>query len=117
MHLPRLRTLALSPGCRSTSASRARRLSTVPNPLPAAFLRGGTSKGVFINAAHLPADRAAWAPAFLRLMGSPDAEHGRQLDGMGGGVSSLSKICVVGPPAPERAGDVDVEYTFCQVGG
>ncbi len=44
-------------------------------------------------------------------MGSPDP-HGRQLDGMGGGVSSLSKVCVVGPPTRD---DADVDYTFAQV--
>lgn len=49
-------------------------------------------------------------------MGSPDPEHGRQLNGMGGGVSSLSKINVVGPPADTRKSSVDVEYTFVQVG-
>lgn len=45
-------------------------------------------------------------------MGSPDP-NGRQLDGMGGGISSLSKICVIGPPS--RA-DADVDYTFAQIG-
>jgi hypothetical protein len=51
-------------------------------------------------------------------MGSPDAQHGRQLNGMGGGVSSLSKICVVGSPseALQSSAEVDVEYTFAQVG-
>lgn len=50
-------------------------------------------------------------------MGSPDPVHGRQLNGMGGGVSSLSKVCVVGPPAAaQRARGADVEYTFIQVG-
>lgn len=50
-------------------------------------------------------------------MGSPDPEHGRQLNGMGGGVSSLSKICVVGTPsAPQKARGIQVEYTFVQVG-
>ncbi|CDO74672.1 hypothetical protein BN946_scf184828.g12 [Trametes cinnabarina] len=50
-------------------------------------------------------------------MGSPDPQYRRQLNGMGGGVSSLSKICVVGPPSPSaRAFEVDVEYTFVQVG-
>ncbi|KAK7012259.1 putative isomerase YraM [Favolaschia claudopus] len=50
-------------------------------------------------------------------MGSPDQEYGRQLNGMGGGVSSLSKICVVGPASPEqRAQGIAVEYTFVQVG-
>jgi hypothetical protein len=50
-------------------------------------------------------------------MGSPDAQYGRQLNGMGGGVSSLSKICVVGAPSEEqKAAGIDVEYTFAQVG-
>jgi 2-methylaconitate cis-trans-isomerase PrpF len=53
------------------------------------------------------------------MMGSPDAQYGRQLNGMGGGVSSLSKICVVGAPpsgAAQKAAGIDVEYTFAQVG-
>jgi hypothetical protein len=52
------------------------------------------------------------------MMGSPDAQYGRQLNGMGGGVSSLSKICVVGAPsgAGQKAAGIDVEYTFAQVG-
>ncbi len=44
-------------------------------------------------------------------MGSPDP-YGRQLDGMGGGVSSVSKVCIIGPSARE---DADVDYTFAQV--
>lgn len=93
------------------------KMSTVQNPLPASFLRGGTSKGVFISKDTLPPDRADWAPIFLGIMGSPDAEYGRQLDGMGGGVSSLSKVMVVGPPSPaQRVQGIDAEYTFAQVG-
>ncbi|PPQ91262.1 hypothetical protein CVT25_006379 [Psilocybe cyanescens] len=89
----------------------------VPDPLPATFLRGGTSKGVFLNQASLPSDRAEWNPIFLGIMGSPDAEYGRQLNGMGGGVSSLSKIMVISAPTEEqRAQGIDVEYTFVQVG-
>ena len=84
-----------------------------PNPIPATFLRGGTSKGIFLNRAVLPADRKKWDPIFLGIMGSPDPHHGRQLNGMGGGVSSLSKIIVVGPSSLEG---VDMEYTFAQVG-
>ena len=92
-------------------------LSTIPNPLPATFLRGGTSKGIYLKQELLPSDRAEWEPIFLGIMGSPDPEHGRQLNGMGGGVSSLSKICVVGSPSEElHAQGIDVEYTFCQVG-
>src|SRR5262249_18891855 len=59
----------------------------------------------------LPADRAAWDGIFLAALGSPDP-NGRQLDGLGGGISSLSKIAVVGPPTAAHA---DVDYTFGQV--
>lgn len=77
----------------------------------AAFIRGGTSNAVVFRAADLPADRASWPALFAAVMGSPDPNM-RQLDGMGGGVSSLSKICVIGPSS--RA-DADVDYTFAQV--
>ena len=87
------------------------------NPIPATFLRGGTSKGVFINRSDLPEDQSQWDPIFLGIMGSPDPEHGRQLNGMGGGISSLSKICVVGAPSTEqRQAGIDATYTFVQVG-
>lgn len=79
--------------------------------LPAVFARGGTSKALLFHRRDLPADREKWAPIFLAAMGSPDP-NGRQLDGMGGGTSSLSKICVVGPPTRD---DADVDYTFAQV--
>lgn len=78
---------------------------------PAAFIRGGTSKAIVFHARDLPEDRREWDAIFLSAMGSPD-EYGRQLNGMGGGVSSLSKVCVVGPPSVEGA---DVDYTFVQV--
>ena len=78
--------------------------------LPAVFMRGGTSRAVMFHANHLP-DRAQWDPIFLAAMGSPDP-NGRQLDGMGGGVSSLSKVCVLAPSDRE---DADVDYTFAQV--
>ncbi|MCJ2011211.1 2-methylaconitate cis-trans isomerase PrpF family protein [Methylobacterium sp. J-076] len=79
--------------------------------LPAAFMRGGTSKALMLRRADLPGPLADWAPAFLSLMGSPDP-HGRQLDGMGGGLSSVSKICVV---EPSSRPDADIDYTFVQV--
>jgi 2-methylaconitate cis-trans-isomerase PrpF len=79
--------------------------------IPAVFMRGGTSKALVFHARDLPAERAAWDPIFLAAMGSPDP-YGRQLNGMGGGVSSLSKVCVVGPPSRDGA---DVDYTFAQV--
>ncbi|SEF47954.1 2-methylaconitate cis-trans isomerase PrpF family protein [Bosea lathyri] len=79
--------------------------------LRATFMRGGTSKAVVFNSRDLPADPALWDPIFLAVMGSPDA-NGRQLNGMGGGLSSVSKICVVGPPTRP---DADIDYTFAQV--
>lgn len=79
--------------------------------LPAVFMRGGTSNAVVFNQRDLPQDRALWDEIFLAAIGSPDP-NGRQLDGMGGGVSSLSKVCVVGPPTRP---DADIDYTFAQV--
>jgi 2-methylaconitate cis-trans-isomerase PrpF len=79
--------------------------------LPAVFMRGGTSKAVIFHARHLPAAREEWEAIFLSALGSPDPNM-RQLDGMGGGISSLSKVCVVGPPTHP---DADVDYTFAQV--
>lgn len=80
--------------------------------IPAVFMRGGTSKAVMFHARDLPAERDAWAPIFRSAIGANDPS-GRQLDGMGGGVSSLSKVCVIGPPT--RA-DADVDFTFAQIG-
>jgi 2-methylaconitate cis-trans-isomerase PrpF len=79
--------------------------------IKAVFMRGGTSKAVVFRRSDLPSDPAAWDDIFLAVMGSPDP-NGRQLDGMGGGISSLSKICVVGPPSRP---DADIDYTFAQV--
>ncbi|WP_025596534.1 2-methylaconitate cis-trans isomerase PrpF family protein [Burkholderia sp. WSM2230] len=81
------------------------------NRYRAAFIRGGTSKAIVFHSKDLPPDRAAWDDIFLAAMGTPDS-YGRQLNGMGGGVSSLSKVCVVGPPG---VADADVDYTFAQV--
>lgn len=79
--------------------------------IKAAFYRGGTSKAVVFNGADLPADRALRDKIFLHVMGSPDP-YGRQLDGMGGGLSSLSKVAIVEPSSRE---DADVDYTFVQI--
>lgn len=79
--------------------------------IPAVFMRGGSSKGVFFHARDLPADRADIDPILLAVLGSPDP-YGRQLDGMGGGLSSLSKAVIVGPPTRP---DCDVDFTFAQV--
>ncbi len=79
--------------------------------IPAMFMRGGTSKALMFRRADLPASRSDWDPILLAAMGSPD-RNGRQLNGMGGGTSSLSKVCVVGPPSRT---DVDIDFTFAQV--
>ncbi|KAF2200521.1 DUF453-domain-containing protein [Delitschia confertaspora ATCC 74209] len=78
----------------------------------AAYYRGGTSRAVIFQTKDLPRDRSKWGPIFLQVMGSPDP-YGRQLDGMGAGVSSLSKICLVEPSERE---DADVDYTFVGIG-
>ncbi|OJJ42917.1 hypothetical protein ASPZODRAFT_154897 [Penicilliopsis zonata CBS 506.65] len=83
------------------------------NSLPAAYYRGGTSRALLFHEHHLPRDRTAWTRIFLGVMGSPDARYSRQLDGLGGGISSLSKICVV---RPSRRADAHVDFTFVQVG-
>ena len=79
--------------------------------VPAAFMRGGTSNAVVFDRRHLPVDEAARERLFIAALGSPDP-YGRQLDGMGGGISSLSKVCIVGPSSRP---DADVDYTFGQV--
>lgn len=79
--------------------------------IPAVFMRGGSSKGVFFHAKDLPADRARQDAIFLAVLGSPDP-YQRQLDGMGGGISSLSKAVIIGPPTHPEA---DVDYLFAQV--
>ncbi len=83
----------------------------IQHAIPAVFMRGGTSKALMLHARDLPAARDDWAPLFTGAMGTPDP-NGRQLDGMGGGVSSLSKVCII---APSEREDADVDYTFAQV--
>ena len=80
--------------------------------LPAAFIRGGTSKAVVLKRVDLPKDEADWPALFAAILGSPDPNM-RQLNGMGGGISSLSKICIIGPATRP---DADIDYTFAQVG-
>ncbi len=79
--------------------------------IPAAFMRGGTSKALVFHAGDLPADRSLWPDIFRAAIGANDP-YGRQLDGMGGGISSLSKVCVVAPSARE---DADIDYSFFQL--
>jgi 2-methylaconitate isomerase len=86
-------------------------LSMALMTIPATFMRGGTSKALMIHRHDLPTDVADWAPILLSALGSPDP-YGRQLNGMGGGLSSVSKVCVV--ETSDRS-DADVDYTFVQV--
>lgn len=83
----------------------------MPRAIPAVFMRGGTSKALMFHARDLPEGREEWTALFAAAMGSPDP-FGRQLNGMGGGISSLSKVCVL---SPSRRPDADVDYTFAQV--
>ncbi|KAI1483946.1 methylitaconate delta2-delta3-isomerase [Daldinia eschscholtzii] len=78
---------------------------------PALFVRGGTSNGLVIRREDLP-PQDEWQRVLPASMGAPDP-YGRQLNGMGGGISSTSKICVL---APSSRPDADVEFTFVQVG-
>jgi len=79
--------------------------------IPAVFVRGGSSKGVVFHARHLPHEASDRDRILLAVLGSPDP-FGRQLNGMGGGISSLSKAAIVSPSSRD---DADVDYTFAQV--
>ena len=76
---------------------------------PCVYMRGGTSKAVFFHEKDLPEDKSLWDDIFLKVMGTPDV---KQIDGMGGTVSSTSKIAII---ALSNKPGVDVEYTFRQV--
>ncbi|MES2348423.1 MAG: 2-methylaconitate cis-trans isomerase PrpF [Pseudomonadota bacterium] len=83
--------------------------------IPATYMRGGTSKGVFFRLQDLP--EAAQQPGaardtlLLRVIGSPDP-YGKQIDGMGGATSSTSKTVIL---ARSARPDHDVDYLFGQV--
>jgi 2-methylaconitate isomerase len=79
--------------------------------IPAVYMRGGTSKGIFFLAEDLPSDERARDRILLRVIGSPD-RYGKHTDGMGGATSSTSKVVIVSKSA--RA-DCDVNYLFGQV--
>ncbi|WP_416770099.1 2-methylaconitate cis-trans isomerase PrpF [Pseudomonas sp. RHF3.3-3] len=83
--------------------------------IPATYMRGGTSKGVFFNLNDLP--EAAQLPGaardalLLRVIGSPDP-YEKQIDGMGGATSSTSKTVIL---SRSIKADHDVDYLFGQV--
>lgn len=78
--------------------------------IPAVYMRGGTSKGVYLDEALLPPPGPERDALLLEIMGSPDP---MQIDGMGGTVSSTSKVMAVSRSARE---DADIDYLFVQVG-
>ena len=83
--------------------------------IPATYMRGGTSKGVFFRLQDLPpaaqAPGAARDALLMRVIGSPDP-YGKHTDGMGGATSSTSKCVIV---APSTRPDHDVDYLYGQV--
>jgi 2-methylaconitate isomerase len=83
--------------------------------IPATYMRGGTSKGVFFRLQDLPAAAQEPGPQrdalLLRVIGSPDP-YGKHTDGMGGATSSTSKCVIIGPATKP---DHDVDYLYGQV--
>ena len=91
-------------------------MSTVPQiKIPATYIRGGTSKGVFFKLTDLPEAAQIVGKArdnlLLRVIGSPDP-YGKQTDGMGGATSSTSKTVILSKSSQP---DHDVDYLFGQV--
>ena len=91
-------------------------MSSVPQiKIPATYMRGGTSKGVFFKLDDLPEKAQVAGQArdqlLLRVIGSPDP-YGKQIDGMGGATSSTSKTVIL---AKSTQPDHDVDYLFGQV--
>lgn len=76
--------------------------------IPAVYMRGGTSKGIFFLAENLPADPVVRDRVLLRVVGSPDP-YGKHIDGMGGATSSTSKVVILSRSS--RPG-FDVDYLF-----
>ncbi len=81
------------------------------NKIRASLIRGGTSKGLFLNEDDLPKNEKERDSLLLSIMGSPDPS-GMQLNGLGGGISSTSKVALI-----SRSGrkNMDVNYLFGQV--
>ncbi len=80
------------------------------NKIPAVYMRGGTSKGVYLLAKDLPSDSALRDQVILDIYGSPDP---RQINGMGGADPLTSKVAILS--ISERP-NVDIDYTFGYVG-
>ena len=79
--------------------------------IPAVYMRGGTSKAVFFRENHLPKDPEMRDRVVMAAYGSPDPNR-RQIDGMGGAVSTTSKVAII---SPSKDPNYDVNYYFGQV--
>ena len=77
--------------------------------IPALFMRGGTSRGLYFEARDVPQDAGARDRMLLAAMGSPDR---RQIDGVGGATTLTSKVAIIGPSSEPG---IDVDYFFAQV--
>jgi 2-methylaconitate cis-trans-isomerase PrpF len=77
--------------------------------IPTVIMRGGTSKGLILRRSDLPAEPRLRDGVILRIYGSPDNS---QIDGLGGGTSTTSKLAIVGPSTHP---DAHIDYTFGQV--
>ncbi len=90
-------------------------VNAVQQRIPATYMRGGTSKGLFFSLEDLPIEAQTAGPArdalLLRVIGSPDP-YGKQTDGMGAGTSSTSKTVILSKSSSETH---DVDYLFGQV--
>ncbi|KAL5002820.1 PrpF protein-domain-containing protein [Aspergillus recurvatus] len=89
--------------------SKTRRLQRYT--LPCVLMRAGTSKGIFLHRDDLPVDESDWAPHLISALGSRGNDP-RQIDGVGGGTSTTSKVAVV---RRSHRPDADIEWTFVQV--
>lgn len=83
-------------------------MSADQTAIPFAILRGGTSRGLYFEARHLPADDGLRTAVLIHVLGGPDE---LQVDGIGGGHALTNKIAVVGPSSHPHA---DVDYLFLQ---
>ncbi|ANN26745.1 TPA: 2-methylaconitate cis-trans isomerase PrpF [Vibrio vulnificus] len=106
----------MKPSTQSSTHSTAQRDTRMSQmKVPATYIRGGTSKGVFFNLADLPPEAQIAGEKrdqlLLRVIGSPDP-YGKQIDGMGGATSSTSKTVIV---SKSSRADHDVDYLFGQV--
>ena len=79
------------------------------HPVPYHFLRGGTSRGPYFNAADLPSDRDHLAKILISVVG---AGNPRNIDGLGGGNAVTTKVAIL---SRSEEPDVDVDYFFAQV--